>query len=420
MKRRRKSGQKQRKYASRFAALVIVASLGLLLFWPYIRTGFLKAFIPVGRGTPGFLEEKTAGDALFTGGDTLLRAPIGGAIKFLVKDGDTVRVGDVIAEIGDKDAISAVQESLALARDNLEKFEEGTQGEFSRLVRETQAAYESAVRSFFELQRVFACGDVRSLPEKERAFLTETNVLSDKRSRLMAIENERARLKGEVELLEKIASQSAVRVLAPVAGTFSSTVTDVEDKVRANDISQKDASELMMLAQKVRGSRTFSIQDGQKVKQGDPIGRIISGEKVSFFLPVKTEERPDVGLGKRILIEYEDGFTLNGVVTGIRDGKPPGYSVLSGEIQYVPVDRYTYAARISLISKRFNGILVPVESILEKDGQTGVLVVQKTYARFVPVEVLMVKGDRAVIKGISETDEIVLKAAKFLEGRRVR
>ena len=63
---------------------------------------------------------------------------------------------------------------------------------------------------------------------------------------------------------------------------------------------------------------------------------------------------------------------------------------------------------------------MPVKSLVDKNGQTGVLLVQKTYAVFHPVEVRMIKGDRAVVQGISETSEIVLKGMKFLEGRRVR
>ena len=79
--------------------------------------------------------------------------------------------------------------------------------------------------------------------------------------------------------------------------------------------------------------------------------------------------------------------------------------------------RTSYA---SLVTRRKQGIIVPLRSLIDREGQTGVLVVQKTYARFCPVEVLMVKGDQAVVSGINDTTEIVLKGMAFFEGRRVR
>lgn len=420
MKRRRRPRRKYQKYIRKVSIFIVLTSLILLFLWPYLRITFLKILIPIGRGEAGVLEEKVCGDAIFTGGETLLVAPTSGSIRFFVKDKDSVRVGDVIAEIGDKDVVQAITESLAFAEEKLEKYQSETAEEFVRLSQEIQDSYENAIHLFFQVQQAYSSGDFKNLAAKENQLFSEEKTILDRRSRLSALESERAKLTKEVELIQKIASTSTVKILAPIAGTFSSKVTKLDEKVFFSDLSDKDASQLMILAKELKNAKAFSLESGCKVNQGQVIGRIVSGDKVSFFLPVKTEERPDIEPGKPVLIQFPDKTTLDAVVNAVIDGKPPGYSILVGVIEYVPFDKYEKTARIWMITKRHSGIIVPVKSLLEKNGQTGVLIVRKTFAQFCPVDVLMIKGEQAVVRGIQETDEIVLRPMKLLEGRRVR
>jgi hypothetical protein len=146
----------------------------------------------------------------------------------------------------------------------------------------------------------------------------------------------------------------------------------------------------------------------------------VSGENVKFCLTVKTEQRPDIRSGSKVLLEIGSNAPVYCTISSIIDGKPPGYSVISGEIDYLAPDRYVRASHASLITRREQGVIVPVKSLIDKNGQIGVLLVQKTYAVFHPVEVRMIRGDQAAVQGISETSEIVLNGMRFFEGRRVR
>jgi len=420
LKRRRRPRRKYQKYIRKAGIFIVLTSLILLFLWPYLRITFLKILIPIGRGEAGVLEEKACGDAIFTGGETLLVAPTSGSIRFFVKDKDSVRVGDAIAEIGDKDVLQAITESLAFAEEKLEKYQNETAEEFFRLSQEIQDSYENAIHLFFQVQQAYASGDFKNLALKENQLFSEEKTILDRRSRLSALESERAKLTKEVELIQKIASTSTVKILAPIAGTFSSKVTKLDERLFFSDLSDKDASQLRILAKELKNAKPFSLESGCKVNQGQLIGRIVSGDKVSFFLPVKTEERPDIEPGKPVLIQFPDKTTLDAVVNAVIDGKPPGYSILVGAIEYVPFDKYEKTARIWMITKRYSGIIIPVKSLLEKNGQTGVLIVRKTFAQFCPVDVLMIKREQAVVRGIQETDEIVLRPMKLLEGRRVR
>jgi len=375
-------------------ALVFVL-FGLVLLWPYIRLAFLRAVVPIGRGVLGVLDERVSGDAVFYSGQAVLTAPAAGTISFRVKHGDSVRVGDVIAEIGDTDALASVADNLAAAQAQLTEYEAQTAGSFRELTRKIQACYENAVSAFYEMQIAFASGNPSNYLEKQEAFDRYVDDLSQNRAELMALEDQRSRLVGQVEMMQQVASSSSVKILAPVSGIFCADVTAMDPELTPANLSGMDASQLAVLARELRDATEYRVQDGQKVQYGEVVGRIVSGEDVKFCLTVKTEQRPDLKPGNRVMLEI--------------NGSTPVYP-----------DKYVRASQASLITRREQGIIIPVKSLVEKNGQTGVLLVQKTFAVFHPVDVRMIRGDQAVVQGLSETSEIVLNGMKFFEGRRVR
>ncbi len=419
-KKKRTRRKKLSKHVKNTAIALIFVLLGLVLLWPYLRSAFLGAFVQIGRGIPGVLDERASGEAIFSNGQTVLTAPAAGAIKFTVKNGDSVRVGDVIAEIGDREALSAVTENLAAARAELRLYEEETADKFKELTEIIQKCYEDAVSAFYGMQVAFASGNTLNYIEEEAGFNHKVGVLSQNRAGLMGLEDQRSKLVSQVEVMQQVAVSSSVKILAPVSGTFCSQITALDVKLSAVNLAEMDASQLSVLARELKDAREGRVEDGQEVGYGDMIGRIVSGEDVKFFLVVKTEHRPDVKPGSKILLEASGNMPVYSKISGVTDGKPPGYSIISGEIDYISPDKYVRACYASVITRREQGIIVPVKSLVDKDGEIGVLLVQKTYAMFHPVDVKMIKGDQAVVQGISETSEIVLNGMKFFEGRRVR
>ena len=115
-RRKRTRKKKLQKRFQNAGIAIILLLLGLLLLWPYLRTAFLTAFVPIGRGTPGVLDERTSGYAIYADGQTVLTAPAPGSIRFLVKDGDSVRSWRCNGRDRRRSSLSAVKESLSDAR----------------------------------------------------------------------------------------------------------------------------------------------------------------------------------------------------------------------------------------------------------------------------------------------------------------
>lgn len=420
MTRRHRSKAKIRSMARKVTFLAILLSIVLLLTWPYLRTAFLRATISVGRGTLGSLEERTDGEAVFAGGLSLVRAPAPGTLRLLVKDGESVRTGQVIAEVGEAGAEEAFDDSLRFAKARLASYEAETQDEFEKLSASVEAAYAKAIDLVFKSQDAAAGGATLLSWEYESLVEAEERSLRRDAARLAQIEEERAALAANVAAIEAAQASSVVSILSPASGVFSTEVTPVETKFTRDAVSGKNAAELAILAREARETQPKSVKDGQPVETGDILGRVVSGQNVSFYLPVRTEDKPDVRKDGRVDLSLGDGTSVQARITEVQDGKPPGYSIIVGEITLMPVQSVTKASQVGIIVKTQSGVLIPRSALIDRDGRQGVLLVQKTYARFREVQVLMVKGDQAVVKGIDETEEILLRAWGFLEGRRVR
>jgi len=395
--------------------------VGLLFTWTYIRSALLGALIGVTMGESGTLADSVSGEAIFAGGSSVVKAPSPGAVRFFVKSGDSVRMGQAIAEVGAPSTAAAFRESVAFAEKALADYERATQEEFASLLSRVQPAYEESVRLFFEVQRGYASSEFVAARGAEAALVRAGSEVSSDRDRLLAIEAERARLTENVAAIVTAQKASAVQVVAPSSGTFVADFCDIDAELTPSVLAEKDASQLLALTRLAKEARAQTVKEGQTVQTGQVIGRILTGQDVAFYLPIKTEDRPDLAGGRDVDISFTaTGQKESGAINAITDGKPPGYSIISGQMPLVAPPKMVRTGPVSLLIRSRTGTIIPKSAIIDKDGKTGVLTIQKTYARFVPVEVLMDKGDKAVVRGISPGDEVVTRAIGFLEGKRVR
>ncbi len=421
MKRRRtRSKTKFRSTAKNIVIVIILLAVAMLFLWPYIRMAFLSALVPVGRGRLGALEERVSGEAVFSRWSHLVLAPAGGTLKILVQGNESVRVGQALAEVGSPNTAQALSDGVAYAEDALRQYEERTSSEFALLASDANDAYREGVDALFASRKAYLANDQDNLEILEERSRQSQTTIAQAKARISEIEDTRANLASQVLLVGSAAAMSGVRILAPVAGVMSWEYSDCDKALQGASLADKDASELLSLIRKAKESLTFASKEGQEVQTGDPVGRVVTGKDVQFYFPVKTEDRPDVRIGQRVELALIGDIEVTATITGVFDARPPGYSVIAGEIALLSSPFSSNAMEIGILVERKSGVIVPGAAIIEKDGKTGVLTLQKTYARFTPVEVLMVKGKEAVVKGISETDEIVSRAMSYLEGRRVR
>ena len=283
MAKRKRSRKRRLSYHVRNAAIALIfVLLGLALLWPDIRSAFLRALIPIGRGSSGVLDERVSGDAVFCSGQTVLTAPASGTIRLTVKHGDSVRVGDVIAEIGDKDTLASIEENLASAQARLQRYEEETRDAFQELSGLIQECYQQAVTAFYDVQTAYASGNTADFMEKQRVLEREVDGLSRNRSKLMALEDERSDLVSQVEIMQQVASSSLCQDLAPCLPGYSALILQLWIPKPLRPGLPKWMLPNYQCWHEIRDPE-YRIADCQEVTFGDVIGRIVSGR--SEILP---------------------------------------------------------------------------------------------------------------------------------------
>ncbi len=420
MKRRPRKKAKFGQYLRHVILGLLMVSLVMLFLWPHLRSALLKAFVPVGRGYLGTLENKISGTALISGGGFIVTAPAGGTLKLQVNQSDSVKVGQVLATIGHNATGDEFNRSIDLARASLADYESRTQDEFELLMAKAQEDYVSAVDSLFSAQDAWVSRDSKSALQDEASFVSYAQAVAGTRKRIGQIEDKRAELSRNIDLLVAALDASRVNVISPAAGVFFPSFSEIEVRLSGMSLDDLDASEIMVLSQQAKNASQVTVADGDSVETGQPIGKVLSGRELSFCLPLKTEDRPFFEQNQKVILRFSDDTEVQSRIGKVVDAKPPGYSVVYGSIESLPVEKGAGSYDITIVTGGKTGIIVPQKSIFELDGQLGVLLLRKTYAVFKPVEVLLTQGKQSVVKGIAETDELVLKPKGFLEGRRVR
>ncbi len=112
-------------------------------------------------------------------------------------------------------------------------------------------------------------------------------------------------------------------------------------------------------------------------------------------------------------IELEEGGRVRVRVPGSKEILTGTVAKMSGSIavaKVAPIPNEMIAKRIchiDVIKRRAEGMVVPVSSLVEEDGVTGVYAVIAGKMRFTEVEVVGVFETRAVVKGLALGQEVV-------------
>ena len=115
----------------------------------------------------------------------------------------------------------------------------------------------------------------------------------------------------------------------------------------------------------------FEIKDGQKVK-------VLLGEKVASGIILEMKQ------------DFEELIIL---------------LQLNGFVEETIHERYM---DISVVFSSATGFIVPEKALVEKDGKKGIYCAIGEFTKFKPVDVIKVKDDIVVVKGLDKNDFILM------------
>lgn len=399
--------------------MIILVLAFFLLPWPVIRSAVLRAAIPLGLPREGALEIDVTGRCLLAGREIVVKASADGVLRYLVRSGEWVRAGTPICTIRSGETREVLEEALRARRQELQAFDRENSNQIEEARKKLLDAYREAGKELVAASRVDALPDLALRTDREARVLSACAEIAELRSFLESREERRSAILREIAYLEQALSWAEVTVLAPEAGVFYRQVDGLEGRYYGS--REPSAADIRASLDEALRPRSPGPFDGDRVSPGQILGKIVPEEMVRFFLPIPTEDRPSLQQGQAVTVRTTSA-AIPARIERVIDGKPPGYSVIVGslELGLSGTEGFPRYLDITLVTSSARGLIVPSTALVHKNGTTGVLVVQKTVARFRPVEVILVKGNEAVVRGISPESQIVLRGWAFLEGKRVR
>lgn len=398
----------------------MVLILAFFLFpWPSIRSAVLTAAVPLGLPREGAVEIHVTGRCLVAGKEIVVKASAGGILHYLVRSGEWVRAGTPICVIRSQETRQVLEEALRERKEELQTFDSENSEKIEEARKKLLDAYREAGEELVGASRACALPDLELRKEREARVLSACAKIAELRDFLESCEERRSAIVREIAHLEQALSWAEVTVLAPEAGVFYNQVDGLEERYHEN--REPSAADIRASLDEALRQRSQGPFDGDKVSPGQILGKIVPEETVTFFLAIPTEERPSLRQGQMVTVRTT-AADFPARIERVIDGKPPGYSVIVGalELGLSGTEGFPRYLDITLVTSSARGLIVPSTALVHKNGTAGLLVVQKTVARFQPVEVVLVKGNEAVVRGISPETQIVMRGWAFLEGKRVR
>jgi putative membrane fusion protein len=231
---------------------------------------------------------------------------------------------------------------------------------------------------------------------KGRGILNRPTSTQQLTSRQTQLEAERSRLLG----LEQAAEQM---ITSGLAGTVSYTFDGLEGVLQESDLSallesQTDLTEIAHRA------RLIKVDTGETVSSGTPVVKII--DNFHFWL---VAEIPGTGIpvsvGERVRVrvwsdEAPGDATSVGTVVAFRVTGGRQRIIVSLQ-EYWPWFNQLRWANVEIIKQRYEGVIIPRSSVIQRKGETGVIVQLPRGAVFQPITVRGGKGGEVVVDGVS-------------------
>jgi len=325
---------------------------------------------------------------------------MGRLVSLRVREGDLVTAGQVLARIDPVQAQSAVASSAAALR-ALEAQAEGSGNQ----VRAAQAEVAVATSRQSEAQRalerardLFKSGLVAQSELEAAAAAAETATAQVNAAKAALASAEQARSASTERVAQGRADRASVQdqlakteITAPIAGVI--TRLDVEEgEMVVMGVQNQPGSILMTI------SDLSAINAEVKVAEADVL-RLAQGNAASVTLDALPERSytgrvvevgasalPQIGT-QASAREFRVKVRLEGDVTQLRPGLTCDTEIL--------------------VAERRNVLAVPLQAVVQRDGKSGVFVVNNNRAVFTPVTTGIIGGLTIEVTGVDEGASIV-------------
>lgn len=319
--------------------------------------------------------------------EKLVKSNQEGEIKYFAQEGERVKKGYKIAEIY-KDAVDdATRKKLEVINQRIENLNENKETLFERDIEKLDGEIHKTISQLKEYNEK---GDLLKVEELKREL---TNKLDKKRiiagDKSFAGKNLEA-LKQEQQQLEKKINNSISWMLSPEPGIVSYQIDGYESILNSSNMATLEYEKIRKIEPQITDLRV------QKVIRGQPLFKIVDNNTWYMVTWLDKGLLDQYKVGRSVEFKFPQGQVKGQIFKIIENDS--NVAILFKMDEYINDFQKLRSVDLEAIVVNYEGLKVPKDSILEKDGKKGVLVLDiNRYATFKPVK----------IKGYDETSAIV-------------
>jgi len=327
-------------------------------------------------------------------------AVMGRLVELKVKEGDVVRAGQVLARIDPVQASSSADAAAA----SVGALEADARASATQ-VRAAQASLEEAQSRAKESAAAWARAQELQraglLPQSEfdKASMAGTTAAAQVAAATAAFERaqqaqasaERRTVQGQAERTRARDALSKTEITAPIDGVVTRLEVEQGEMV-VMGVQNQPGTILMTVSDLSSVNAEVKVAEADVMRLSNNFAATVTLEALPLqkfsghVVEIGASALPQVGT-QAAAREFRVKVRLEGAVASLRPGLTCDTEILAAE--------------------RKNALTVPLQAVVEKDGQTGVFVVSGGAVQFTPVKTGIIGGLSIEVDGIADGTEIV-------------
>ncbi|WP_242939066.1 HlyD family efflux transporter periplasmic adaptor subunit [Tepidibacter formicigenes] len=415
--------RKKKKKKIRFNYVII---LGVFLYILFKLINNLSNFtIPIVTVEYGNLTETIEKTGVIIRNEKLIFSKASGKINYFVNEGKRIPKNEKIAEIEIKKIDSKVKEKLDTLNRRIEGIKTNRDEEILKKDIEKIDNKIKVLRS--EIKNKIVDGDIeniQNLKEDLYYFIDKKSLIWGEKSivgkNIKTLEEEKA-------ILENKINSSVNTILADETGVISFNADGLEDILKISSLDKLDSEYLS----KVKNNKNEINKEKDTVEVGDPIAKIVNNHIWYIAVILDKDENDKLKINQKVKI-IKDKEVFTGTVIYLYKDKLGKYIAVF-EINEEKVDFYSNrVSNFKIIYKQINGIKIPKNAIITKEGKRGAYVLSETgnaifkelksilgeNSEYVVLNYRDIKKNR--IDTIDLYDELILNPKNIKEGQKIR
>ncbi|KAB3535278.1 hypothetical protein F8154_07505 [Alkaliphilus pronyensis] len=354
-----------------------------------------------------------------------------GEIRYFVTEGEKVAMGQKLAEVYLQGLDEKTIEELDIINLRIENIK-NKQGEGSIFNKDIENIDNEISKIVKQLQKEINDGEYSNVSKYE-SNLAE---LAEKKSIITGEESFSGKnlnqLLEERRLLEEKIKTNLQIINSCAAGLVAFESDGLEDIITLSSIESITTSDLDIF-------KDFEENTNSKeITMGTPVIRIVTNHQWSIFFPIDKKQLQTLKEGQAYRIRKSGEERLyKAVLRKIIEEDDSGIAIfnLSEAIEGYLNNR---VMDIDLVSKYYEGVIIPNSAIIENDGKRGVYRIDVNgFLRFVPIKAIGQNQEFTVVHNgyfeevneesktirintINMYDEILLNGSKGINGQRIK